>query len=114
MIASKTARRKTIGVSPLDALLSDAPAATASTEAPQLATRQSKKVRATFHIPTDLFEEARDAVVALSGPPARLTLAELAETALRREIERLKKAHNEGNPFPRREADLRGGRPIGS
>ena len=72
------------------------------------------KVRATFHIPGELLEEARDAVVALSGPPARLTLAALAEEALRRELKRLKKAYNEGHDFPPRSGDLRGGRPIGS
>jgi len=51
-------------------------------------------------------------VVFLAGPPARLTLAGLAETALRRELERLKKTHNGGKAFPRREAELRGGRPV--
>jgi hypothetical protein len=71
-------------------------------------------VRATFHLPAALLEEARDTVVALSGPPTRLTLAELAETALRREIERLKQTYNGGEDFPPRDAELRGGRPIGS
>lgn len=72
------------------------------------------KVRATFHIPKDLLEQARDTVVALSGPPTRLTLAALAERALRAELDRLKKKHNKGANFPAREADLKGGRPIGS
>lgn len=58
-------------------------------------------MRATFHLPASLLDQARDAVVALSGPPARLTLAELAETALRREIERLKQAYNGGADFAR-------------
>src|SRR4051794_33201884 len=73
-----------------------------------------KKVRATFHLPAELIEEVRDAVVFLSGPPNRLTLALLAENALRRELGRLKQVHNAGGNFPRREEDLRGGRPIGS
>jgi len=71
-----------------------------------------KKVRATFHLPTDIFEQCRDAVVHLSGPPTRLTLAALAETALRRELKRLRSRHNKGNPFPARSGELRGGRPI--
>lgn len=72
------------------------------------------KVRATFHLPADLFERCRDAAVALSGPPARLTLARLCEVALERELQRLKSEHNRGREFPRRESELRGGRPIGS
>jgi len=54
------------------------------------------------------------AVVALSGPPVRLTLAVMAEGALRRELDRLKKAHHKGKTFPTREEPLKGGRPIGS
>jgi hypothetical protein len=75
---------------------------------------RSNKVRATFHIPSDLFEAVRDATVALSGPPCRLTLARFAEDAFRQELERLTKEHHKGKPFPRREGDLKGGRPIGS
>jgi hypothetical protein len=72
----------------------------------------SGKVRATFHIPAALLEEARDAVVALYGPVGRLTLAELATQAIQAEIERLRKEHNGGEPFPRRASALRTGRPI--
>lgn len=76
--------------------------------------RAAAKVRATFHLSEELFEAVRDAVVSLSGPPHRLTLASFAETALRRELERLTKAENKGRPFPKRESELKGGRPIGS
>ena len=72
------------------------------------------KTRATFHIPITLLEQTRDAVVALSGPPVRLTLARLVETALRRELDRLRRAHGGGKPFPPHGSPLRGGRPIGS
>lgn len=127
-------RRAMIGEDPLDALLS-APAqprrsksraARPSGRRAQvgLKARRSQrseagesagsKVRATFHLPKDLVEAARDAVVALSGPPLRLTLAALVEAGIRREIERLKKTENAGKPFPRRASDLKGGRPIGS
>jgi hypothetical protein len=78
------------------------------------ASQGSQKVRATFHLPQALFEEARNAVVQLSGPPVRLTLAALAEKALRRELARLKRAYNDGRDFPRRRGRLRSGRPIGS
>lgn len=118
-------RRAAIGENPLDSLLT--PAAKAATKAskrglapagttPEAPPKPKKppKVRATFHLPEDLFEECRDAVVALSGPPVRLTLAVMAESALREELARLKKAHNRGKDFPRRDEPLKGGRPIGS
>lgn len=81
------------------------------------AVRPPAKVRATFHLPADLLDEARNAVVALSGPPHRLTLAKLAENALRAEIDRLKQlqtGRHTGQPFPQRDGDVRSGRPIGS
>lgn len=77
-----------------------------------MAEQKKVKVRATFHLPAELFEEARDAVVFLSGPPNRLTLAAFAESAISRELKRLKKLHNNGEPFPKRQEDLKGGRPI--
>jgi hypothetical protein len=76
--------------------------------------RPERKVRATFHLPAQLFDECRDAVVYLSGPPVRLTLAALAEEALGRELARLKRKHNSSKRFPRRVGELRGGRPIGT
>ncbi len=70
------------------------------------------KVRATLYVPTELLEEARDAVVFLAGYPVRLTLTRLVEEAFRAELRRLKELHNKGQDFPQRSEDLRGGRPI--
>jgi hypothetical protein len=117
-------RRSAIGSDPLDALLSGAssspqprPAGGRGRETPQ--SRQpeppaarDRKVRATFHVPAALVDEARSAVIALAGPPLRLTLAALVERALRRELERLRKAHHDGQPWPPASAPLVGGRPI--
>lgn len=124
MAAAKTKRkRQTIGEDPLASLIPSRETAASSRRRSSKATEpgpeQEKpgrvpKVRATFHIPKALLEEARDAVVALLGPPERLTLATFAETAIRRELGRLKKKHNAGEDFPTRSAELRGGRPIGS
>jgi len=75
-------------------------------------TKGPKKMRATFHIPTDLFDQVRNAVYALSGPPNRLTLATFAERALRAELERVKGKENKGRAFPRRGEELKGGRPL--
>jgi hypothetical protein len=74
--------------------------------------RQGRKVRATFHISAELLNELRDVAVSLSGPPDRLTLSDLAESALRKEIERLKRVHRSGKAFAKRSQELRGGRPI--
>lgn len=74
-----------------------------------------RKVRATFHLPEPLLNEARNTVVALSGPPHRLTLARLAEDAIRHELERLRMerlGRKRGREFPQRESELHGGRPI--
>lgn len=109
--------RSRIGANPLDAVLSSKPTKKAkplSVAEEETKPKKAAKVRATFHLSEDLFEVVRDAVVALSGPPHRLTLASFAENALRRELERVQKVENKGKPFPKRESELRGGRPIGS
>ncbi len=74
--------------------------------------KESPKVRATIYLPLDVLDEARDAAVHLAGYPARLTLTKLAENAFRTELRRLKTLYNNGQDFPRRDEDLRGGRPI--
>lgn len=119
-------RRVVIANDPLDAIIpalsgvattipsAEAQSSSRQATPPRMATDKSPKVRATFHLSEDLFNQVRDAVVHLSGPPLRLTLAAFAENALRRELERLRREHNSGERFPRREGDLRGGRPIGS
>lgn len=70
------------------------------------------RVRATLYISADILEEARNAAVHLAGNPLRLTLAKLADDALRAELDRLKREFNDGQEFPPRQDDLRGGRPI--
>jgi len=75
--------------------------------------RPPAKVRFTAHMPPDLIEEARDCVMHLAGPPEYLTLAGLAENALRREIDRLKRKHTGGEDFPPRPRELTRGRRPG-
>lgn len=90
-------------------------AAEAETSAHGDGVQRTKKVRATFHISADLLNEVRNAVVALSGPPHRLTLAQFAEEALRDKLAELKgdqPGRMRGHDFPQRESELRGGRPI--
>jgi hypothetical protein len=74
-----------------------------------------QKVRATFHISADLLNDVRNAVVALSGPPHRLTMAQFAEEAFREKLDQLRDDQSgrmRGRDFPQRESELRGGRPI--
>ena len=82
------------------------PASTRSSR-PTPATRV-QKTRATFHLPVDLLEETRDVVYWVPG----LTMANLTEEALRREIQRIKDVRNAGEDFPSRESDLKRGRPV--
>jgi len=70
------------------------------------------KVRATIYLTREVLDEARDAAVHLAGYPARLTLTQFAENAFRAELRRLKALYNDGQDFPRRGEELRGGRPI--
>jgi hypothetical protein len=65
-----------------------------------------------LYLPTDLLNEARDAVVYLAGYPTRLTLTKFAEDAFRAELARLKDLCNGGRDFPNRVDELKGGRPI--
>lgn len=69
---------------------------------------KERKTRATFHLPVELLEEARDAVYWVPG----LTMASLTEEALRKELRRIKEARNGGKDFPRREGDVKRGRPV--
>ena len=73
---------------------------------------QPSKVRATLYLPPAVLEEARNATVHLAGFPARMTLPKLVEAALRKDLLRLKETYNEGQDFPERCDNLKGGRPI--
>lgn len=76
--------------------------------------RPMPKRKASFLIPEELYQEARDAVAFLGGPPLYLTLAQLAEDALRDKITELKQTHNRGKSFPRFTGRVKTGRPVGS
>jgi hypothetical protein len=90
--------------------------ANASVKGESVQSQQKKaarpKVRATLYLPADLLNEARDAAVFLAGYPVRMTLTRLAEEAFTEHIRRLKDAHNDGQDFPPRTENLKGGRPI--
>jgi len=74
--------------------------------------KTSAKERVTFWLPKNLAAECRAAVEQLSGPPERLQMGTLAESALRRELTRLAKKHDQPDGFGQREEPLKGGRPV--
>lgn len=71
-----------------------------------------RKQKVNARISGALLEEIRDCVVSLSGPPHGLTMDEFAEEAYRRELDRLKRSHNSGQPFARRPYNPRPGRRV--
>jgi hypothetical protein len=74
--------------------------------------KKKPKVRATLYLSADVLDAARNAAAHLAGFPARLTLTQLAENALCAELQRLQNQYNNGEKFPPRQGELRGGRPI--
>ena len=114
-----TNSRRALGDDPLDAVIpgsggsdreqeSTKGSRPASPRLSRTAPAGGQKTRATFHLPIDLLEEARDVVYWVPG----LTMANLTEEALRREIQRVKDVRNDGQEFPTRESDLKRGRPV--
>ena len=90
---------------------------TEPTQQAQRAQPEQKKqtyLRASFQVPQELLMEIRDTVIALSGPPERLTMARFAEEAFRRELERLQAAYNDGKQFEPTDGAVRVGRPVGT
>ena len=67
-----------------------------------------KREKLTVHLTHDLIERVKNA--AYWNP--RLTIASIAELGVKYAIEQVEKEH--GGPYPTREAELKGGRPIGS
>lgn len=105
--------RPAIGEDPLDAVLGGSATVLRKRPGgrvvPQAPAATGRRVRLTVQVPPGLVEDLRDACYS-----ERLTLTGVAEEALRRELDRLRKAHNAGKPFPPRRGKLRVGRPIGS
>ncbi|WP_019855648.1 ParB family protein [Actinopolyspora mortivallis] len=64
----------------------------------------------TPYVSEDVIERAKAAVAALGGHVAHTaSMSDLVEHALRREVERLERKHNDGEEFPRVTGKLRTG-----
>ena len=88
------------------------PAVTAAASPAQDLGRRRKTARSTLNLDSATYESMRDTVFALSGPEVQLTLVAFIDSAVRREIKRLEKLHNDGNAFPPRTGKLKTGRPL--
>ena len=97
-------KRRTIGTNPLDAVV-PAPPDVPEPQPPAPAAPVGKE-RLTVHLPVDLIDGVKNAVYWTPG----LTLARLAEDALRQALAALEAAR--GAPFPPRERPLTVGRPL--
>lgn len=95
------AKRRTIGINPLDTVIPAQQKIEGGTTK-----RKIIKERLTVHLPVELIERVKNAVYWTPG----LTLAGLAEEALAAAVERLE--HERGEPFPPRKSELKGGRPL--
>ena len=120
MAKSQTARSSTIKNDPFASLIpdriseqtnGDEPMGTVTPLRPEPGVRPTeshKKEKLTVHLTHDLIERVKNA--AYWNP--RLTIASIAELGVKHAIEQVEKEH--GGPYPPREAELKGGRPIGS
>jgi len=68
----------------------------------------SDTVRMTFHVDRETAERLRNAVY---WTPTPVTLSGTARDALRAAVEQIEAEHNGGEPFPDRDAELKGGNP---
>ncbi len=103
-------KRKTIGSSPLDAVIPRTEDREHPERTPSVvrsdAQERVQKQRLTVHLPVELIERVKNAVYWTPG----LTLAGLAEQALAETVGRLE--GDRGEAFPPRAEELKGGRPL--
>lgn len=76
---------------------------------PSESSKGGDTTRMTFHIDEALADRLRDAVY---WTPAGVTLSGTARDALRAAVEMIEERYNDGERFPPRDEDLRGGRPT--
>ncbi len=84
--------------------------ARAKVAAAEKADAKPKRSKLTADLPAELVNEVRAATVSLPPRVIGGSLSGLVEVALRRELERLRKEHNDGKPF-NAAGEVRKGRP---
>ena len=96
-------KKRTIGTNPLDSLI---PSSNQTSTKQPTKPDKVEKQRLTVHIPVDLIDRVKNTVYWTPG----LTLARLAEIAFEHAVDEMEKER--GEPFPEREQELKGGRPL--
>ena len=88
--------------------------APAPADAPQAAAPApvARTAKITAALDATLVTELRAAVAQLGGAPTQLTVTAVIDAGVRRELERLRKAHNGGEPFTDTGHRPRRGRPL--
>lgn len=115
-MAKQPMRKSTIGNDPFETLIPDVMGEQGRVvQHPTVAQAQAegksngpKKEKLTVHLTHDLIERVKNA--AYWNP--RLTIAGIAEIGVQYALEQVEKEN--GGPYPTRESELKGGRPIGS
>ena len=74
--------------------------------------KKEVKVRLSALLDESLVNEVRYAVVELQGPPVFLSVSKFVEIAVKAELEKLRKDHNEGKPFEAAGSAPKRGRPV--
>ena len=82
----------------------------AQVAAAKKADAKPKRSKLTADLPGEIVDEVRAATVSLPPRVIGGSLSGLVEVALRRELERLRKEHNDGKPF-KSAGEVRKGRP---
>jgi hypothetical protein len=95
-------QRKTIGASPFDVMIPKQEVSIHEVVRPS----KRQKERLTVHLPIDLIERIKNCVFWTPGQ----TLAGFAENVLTDAIDKVESER--GEPFPHRNQELKGGRPI--
>ena len=99
-------RSKTIGENPLDIIIPDPEKKEVATTTHSNPSKQVERERVSLYLPKDLAGKVRDAVYWTPG----ITLSDLGEEGVRWVLKNLEKKR--GSPFPKREREIRRGRPC--
>ena len=95
--------KRGLGANPLDTIV---PTKGGTRPKPAPPEKKVNRSRHTLHLENEVMDRARNIAYWTPG----LSLSRLTEDAIRREVKRLEKKN--GGPFPERETELVGGRPL--
>ena len=106
--------QSTIGSDPVGEILEEAESGDANPDDPDEEAggseqETSSKQRVTVAIPEELADRLRNAVY---WTAADVTMSELSTEGIRAAVKHIEERRNDGEPFPDRDRELKGGRPV--